>query len=92
MSEESTCTVVTRFGEMTVTENDGGVVVEAGFDAKAFVSDDSRKVVTFFAGELPHLYDEITQNGHTFEVQGTRITSTGKFQVENEQGVWEDYQ
>ncbi len=86
------CTVMTRFGGVKVTEDDAGVTFETEFDSKAFVIADNREKVKFFVGRLPKLYDEITQNGHTFEIQGTRITETGKFQVKNEQGVWEDYQ
>lgn len=40
---------------------------------------------------LPTLFEEVTQNGHTFEVMGVRLTENGKVQVKNEQGVWEDW-
>ena len=82
--------VETRFGEVVVSDGEDGITVTADFEA--FVIENGRRSVKFFAGRLPRLYDEITQNGHTFEVQGTRITEAGKLQVENEQGVWEDYQ
>lgn len=39
----------------------------------------------------PATYDEVTQNGHTFEVQGVRMKEGGGHQIKNEQGVWEDW-
>lgn len=86
------CTVMTSFGGVNVVEDESGVVFEADFESKAFLIGNSGRKVKFFTRRIPKLYDEITQNGHTFEVQGTRITETGKLQVENEQGIWEDYQ
>ena len=85
-------TVRTAFGDVLIFEEEDGIRTETQFDSNVFVIGNGRESVKFYTKKLPKLYDEVTQNGHTFEVQGTRVTSTGKLQVENEQGVWEDYQ
>lgn len=81
----------------------GMVVVEDGGDlvTVTFDGNDPRNVrVTFSDGRMtackgktpPKPYQEVTQNGHTFEVQGSKIDpETGAVMLLNEQGVWEHW-
>lgn len=89
--------VDTPIGRIDVAQDEGGAVTVSirpndPRSARVRVVDGEFPSLEFSVGSRPpRQHEEVTQNGHTFEVQGTRLTQTGKVQLKNEQGVWEDW-
>ncbi len=94
-SRGSKC-VATPIGDVLVTYSNG--VVEVSFHSDypdrvryAMREEHGAPIVSFKHGKRPPSKgDEVTQNGHTFEVIAVD-SSNGKVRLLNEQGVWEDW-
>lgn len=88
--------VQTPIGDVLVTYSNG--VAEVSFHGDypdrvryATREEDGTPIVSFRHGKRPPSKgDEITQNGHTFEVIAVD-NSNGRVRLLNEQGEWEDW-
>jgi hypothetical protein len=90
--------VCTPIGAFFVTYSNGEAVVSfhahrpdmvrVGFDARG----DAPELRVKAGKRIPTLGQEVTQNGHTFEVTGVRTVEGGRIQLKNESGYWEDFE